>query len=82
MYEAYCTKCNKKLAELGRKPSYDLSYSAICECGKKVVGNILTNAEKDEIVAYLNCICGYNEAKVIGYIVSIKCKKCKTISRF
>lgn len=82
MFEVRCPKCQKKLAELGRKPLPMLSFSRICACGKEVTANIVANDTKGQIIASLVCSCGYQNEIVAGYIVSVKCKKCKTITKF
>lgn len=82
MYEIRCPKCNKKLAESGRKPINEFFYSKTCKCGKEVKAKIMINNGKDEIIAALNCPCGYKKEKVVGYLVSVKCKKCKTVTEF
>lgn len=82
MHEIHCPKCNKKLAESGRRPIGELVYKKICKCGKEVKGEISIDITNDGIVASLRCDCGYKKNKTIGYVISIKCKKCKTITRF
>lgn len=81
MYEVRCPKCNKKLAELGRKPIQEFCYTKLCKCGKEVKAKISTN-DKEEIIASLSCACGYRKEKVVGHLVSVKCKKCKAITKF
>ena len=82
MFDIRCPKCQKKLAELGRKPIAYLSFSEICKCGKEVKANILASDSKGEITASLICPCGYQAKRNIGYLLIIKCKKCKTITKF
>lgn len=82
MYEVRCPKCNKKLAEIGRQPIQEFSYTKLCKCGKEMRGRISVNDKKDEIIASLSCLCGYRKEKIVGHLVSVKCKKCKTITRF
>lgn len=85
MFEARCPtpKCKKtKLAELGRKPISEFTYSKACKCGKEVKGKISINEDKNQIIASLNCSCGYKKDKVVGHLVAVKCKKCKKITKF
>lgn len=82
MYEIRCPKCNKKMAESGRKPIGEFTYTKLCKCGKELKGEISIDINNNRIVASLLCSCGYKKNKTIGYVISIKCKKCKTITRF
>lgn len=82
MFEVRCPKCNKKLAEISRKPLWDFTYSKTCRCAKEVKGKISVNSDKDQIIASLNCSCGYKKDKIVGHLVAVKCKKCKTITKF
>jgi uncharacterized protein with PIN domain len=43
MFEVRCPECNKKLAEISRKPLWDFTYSKTCKCGKEVKAKISTN---------------------------------------
>ncbi len=82
MYEVRCPKCNKKLAEIGRAPISEFKYSKPCKkCAKEVKGKVFIRQDS-EMVAVLDCACGYKKEKTVGHLVAVKCKKCKTVTAF
>lgn len=82
MYDIRCPKCNRKIAESGRRALGDFTYTKLCKCGKELKGEISIDITDDRIVASLQCDCGYKKNKTIGHVISIRCKRCKTIVRF
>lgn len=81
MYEVRCQNCNKKIAEIARKPVFDFIFSTICRCGKELNGKTCID-EENQIIVFLRCSCGYENVKIVSHIVAVKCKRCKTITKF
>lgn len=82
MYEVRCSKCDKKLAEIGRAPVSEFKYSKPCnKCGKQMTGKVFINND-NEMMTALGCACGYKKEEVVGHLVAVKCKKCKAITVF
>ena len=83
MVEIRCPVCNKKIAETGRPPVSYFTYVRKCKhCGKEVNAKIKTEHKSNEIIAILLCACGCRKERVVGHLVSVKCRKCKTIVKF
>jgi len=82
MYEVRCSKCNKKLAEIGRAPISKFKYSKPCKkCRKTISGKVFIRKDI-EMVAVLSCSCGYQKEKIVGHLVAVKCKRCKAVTVF
>lgn len=82
MYECRCPKDNKKLAEIARPPLSGLSYIYHCSCGQSVKAQIEIDKTTQHILAIATCDCGDINIHRLGYLIKIKCDRCKTISLF
>ncbi|MEK6564238.1 MAG: hypothetical protein AABZ65_04325 [Candidatus Omnitrophota bacterium] len=82
MHEVRCPACAKKVAEIARKPFFELSGILACHCGNKVSAKGSLDKTTGRIILFFDCPCGYQERKLAGYLVEVKCKTCKTLVRF
>ncbi len=82
MYECRCPNDGKKLAEIARPPLSELRYLYHCVCGRKVEGKVLVEEKENLILGLAKCACGREETKILGYLVTIRCKRCKEIVKF
>ena len=82
MYECRCPNDGKKLAHMGRPPLAQLTYEAHCECGRRVRGKVRVEAASGRIIGKARCPCGRVSTRVLGYLVAIKCRRCKSVIWF
>jgi hypothetical protein len=82
MYECRCPHDGRKLAEIGRPPLALSDYHYPCECGRWVRGQIILEPGTDSILAVDSCLCGRITSRVVGYLVTIQCSKCKAFVNF
>ena len=82
MYECRCPNDGKKLARIARPPLSELRYAPLYSCGRRVVGKVRVEAISKRIIAQIDCPCGRVTTKILGYLVTIKCRKCKAIIQF
>ena len=71
----------RKLAEMARPPLHRMNYEHQCECGRWLSCRIILEEETNHILAESSCPCGRKTTRVVGYLVTIQCRKCKTIIR-
>ena len=64
---------------MARPPLHLMTYDLQCDCGRRLSGRIILDEETDSILAEISCPCGRKTNKVVGYLVAIQCRKCKTI---
>jgi hypothetical protein len=64
---------------MARPPLHLMTYDLQCDCGRWLSGRIILEEETDSILAESSCPCGRKTNKVVGYLVAIQCRKCKTI---
>jgi len=82
MYECRCPNDGKMLARLARPPLSQLSYVHVCECGRRVEGKGRVEAITKRIVGQADCRCGRARTKVLGYLVTVKCRRCGATIQF
>ena len=82
MYECRCPHDGRKLAEMARPPLPLMNYDHQCDCGRWLTGRIILEEETNNILAESVCPCGRKTGKVVGYLVTIQCSKCKTFVNF
>ena len=82
MYECRCPHDGKKLAEIARPPLALGHYDCPCECGRWVRGQIIVEQGTNTILAVDSCPCGRITRRVVGYLVTIQCSKCKAFVHF
>ena len=75
MHDCRCPHDGKKLAEIGRPPLQAMTGDQLCTCGRWITAAI--TQEYDQIVSTVRCLCGYQNIRIIGYVVKIPCPKCK-----
>jgi hypothetical protein len=80
MYECRCPHDGKKLAEIGRPPFQAMPCDHFCACGRWLKATIIV--ELNHIIALVRCPCGCESTRVVGYVVTIQCSKCKTVTVF
>lgn len=82
MYECRCPRDGKKLAHIARPPLWGLRCVELCPCGRRVTGRVLIEKGTNRIVGEIQCPCGRSTRKLLGYLVAVKCRRCKGIIRF
>jgi len=82
MYECRCPNDGKMLARLARPLLSELTYIHLCECGRRVEGNVRVEALTKRIIGQADCPCGRSRTKVLGYLVTVKCRRCKATIQF
>ena len=82
MYECRCPRDGRKLAEMARPPLPLMNYNHQCDCGRWLSGRIILEEETNNILAESSCPCGRKITKVVGYLVTIQCTKCKAFINF
>jgi hypothetical protein len=82
MYECRCPNDGKMLAHIARPPLPDLRLDHLCACGRRVKAKVLVEARTKRIVAEVRCPCGIRTTRTLGYLVIIKCRKCKAVIQF
>jgi hypothetical protein len=82
MYECRCPNDGKKLARIARPPLPELRLDHLCVCGRKVKAKVLVEARTKRIVAEVRCACGMSMTRTLGYLVTVKCRKCKAVIQF
>jgi len=82
VYECRCPHDGKKLAEMARPPLPLMHCDHPCDCGRWIGGQIILENETNHILAVSSCPCGRITMKVVGYLVTIQCHKCKTVATF
>jgi len=78
-YECRCPNDGKMLAHIARPPLSELRLEHLCECGRIVKGKVLVEAVTKRIICQVRCPCGIRETRILRYLVTIKCRKCKAI---
>ncbi len=82
MYECRCPNDGKKLAEISRPPLSMLRYEKKCACGRGIKGKVEVDPVSGWIIGKATCTCGRTYKKVLGYLVRIKCRRCKEVIGF
>jgi len=82
MYEFRCPNDGKLLARIARPPLPQLRYEHFCECGRRVEGKVLLESITKRIIGKVHCPCGMSTTRILGYLVTVKCKRCKAIVKF
>jgi len=82
MYECRCPNDGKMLAHIARPPLSNLRYVHLCPCGRRVEGTVHVKAVTKRIIGQVECPCGRTAVKALGYLVTIKCRKCKAVIQF
>jgi phage FluMu protein Com len=82
MYEIRCPHDGKLLARIARPPLSELRYAHECACGRSVKGKVLVEAATMRIIGQVHCPCGMSTTRILGYLVTVKCKRCKAIVKF
>ncbi|MEI7636579.1 MAG: hypothetical protein WCJ37_04685 [Syntrophus sp. (in: bacteria)] len=82
MYECRCPHDGKKLAEIARPTLALQNYYYPCECGRWIRGQIVVEEGTENILALDSCPCGRSTKRVVGYVLTIQCSKCKAFINF
>jgi hypothetical protein len=79
MYECRCPNDRKMLAHTARPPLPALRYVHLCAFGGRAEGKVNVEAITKRIIGQVECSCGWTAAKTQGYLVTVRCRKCKPV---